>query len=75
MGSGQTLPAVHLRLAVLLLVLQQQGEQLPGLGLGVGNGGHRLIVQLQPLPASGEIGVDGGGVFPQALDKVGPVVD
>ena len=56
-------------------MLQQEGEQLPGLSLGVSNGGHRLIAQLQPFPAPGEISVDNGGMLPQALDEVGPVVN
>ena len=75
MGAGKALPGLQFGLPVPLLMLQQLGQDLPRGGLRIGHGLHRLIMQLQPLPASGKIQMDGGRDLPQALDEVGPVMD
>ena len=46
-----------------------------GPGQRVVHRGYRLIGQRKPLPATGKFPVDAGGVFPQTLDEVGPVVN
>ena len=75
MGPGQTLPGIQLRLPVPLLMVQQHGQQLPGGLQRVVHRGHRLILKPQLLPPAGKVGMDGGGVLPQPLHKVGPVVN
>ena len=74
-GAGQALPGLQLRLFVALLVGEQLGENLPRAPLRIGDGGHRLVPEIQVLPPAGEVPVDGGRHLPQAFDEVGPVVD
>ena len=74
-GPGQAGAGGNLRLPVGLLVGHELGQDGLWPGLRIGDGGHRLIAQPQPLPPPGAVGVDGGGRSHQPLDEVGPVVD
>ena len=75
MGAGEALAGGDLRLAVPLLVFQQAVKDLLYGAQGVPDGRDGLILQLQLLPAAGEVAVDGRGGLPELFHEVGPVMD